>query len=197
MTKIQIDKQVSIKVESDRLLTRIVIKGEGRDGKACLADKDHDQKTLLENLSSLSLEHVVLETDRLSDAYEIVDGKRERKGLCYTLGYRVLADIGQEKDIENALLNLRGKVSFTHSYALKDPEEGKKIALDMAIQKSREMADTIAQSLGMHIVGVEEVSTEDYQQGPVVLRSAMKAEIATPEHESAVSSHVHAVFLAE
>lgn len=195
MTKIQIDKQVSINVESDSLLTRIVVKGEGEDEKKCLQDKERDSRLLMDKLSDLSLEHIVQETDRVSDSYEILDGKRVKTGLSYVLGYRLLSDIGREKEIENALLGLQGKVTFTHSYALKDPEEGKKLALDMAIQKAREMAETIAQSLGMRIVGVEEVSSEDYQQGPVLLR-ARKAE-NTPEHESRINSHVHAVFLAE
>ena len=195
MTKIQIDKQVRLPIESDVLVTRVSVHGKEKDEQSCLKAKAEDNEKVLMNLSPLSPEQVVLESDRVDEAFESIDGKRQRAGYSYDLSYRIQAEIGQEKAIEQSLDGLHGAISFRHTYVLKDPEEAKKIALDMAIQKAREMADTIAQSLNMSIVGVAEVSTEDYPQGPVLLR-ASKA-MTEAEHESTVTSHVHAVFMAE
>ncbi len=195
MTKIQIDKQVRLPLESDVLLTRLSIHGLEKDEESCLKAKEADNRKVVTNLSLLSPEQVVMENDRVDEAYEIKDGKRQRKGYSYDLSYRVQAEIGKEKAIEQSLEGLHGKISFRHTYVLKDPDEGKKIALDMAIQKAREMASTIAQSLGMKVVSVEEVATEDYPQGPVLLRANRAAMEAG--HESTVTSHVHIVFLAE
>lgn len=195
MTRIRIDKQVSVKVESDTLLTRVTIHGRGDDEESCLRGKKADQEALLSALSDIDLERILLETDRVGEEYESIDGKRTKTGMSYTLGYRIVGAMGGEEKIEKALLCLKDRVSYVHSYALSDPDEAKKLALDMAIQKAREMAETIAESLSLHIVGVEEVTSEDYQQGPVMLRSA-KA-ITSPEHESSIQSHVQAVFLAE
>ena len=81
MTRIRIDKQVSVKVESDTLLTRVTIHGRGDDEESCLRGKKADQEALLSALSDIDLERILLETDRVGEEYESIDGKRTKTGM--------------------------------------------------------------------------------------------------------------------
>lgn len=162
MGKIKTEGRVTLEFEPDLYEISITVRAEGKTSGAAVTAGKKQTETLLQSLQEnlqIKPEQLLAEREALEKP-SCSDNKTISFQYSRTLCLTIPAD-NQLREAVTAQLSKMDDVTYIINVQLADENTKKQIALDAAIQKAKEKAEHMAESLGCKVIGFEEMFTDN------------------------------------